>query len=278
MADHYDAVLIGAGHNSLAAALHLSARGWRVAVFERAPVAGGAIKTGEYTLPGFRHDWAAMNVSLFAGSPFFKQYGAELISHGLEFVPVSDPAKYRTPRMEDLFLHEAIPGHHFQLSLALENTALPRFRRYDANNAYVEGWALYCESLGRDLGLFADPYQYFGMLLGDMNRAIRLVVDTGMHAKGWTREQAMQFSLENQGGTPERTQAEIERYMAVPGQALGYKMGQLKIRELRARGEQQLGAKFDLRAFHDEVLGEGALPLAVLEAHLQAWFDHAAGR
>ena len=203
---------------------------------------------------------------------------ADGLRPGVFFVPVSDPAKYRTPRMEDLFLHEAIPGHHFQLSLALENTALPRFRRYDANNAYVEGWALYCESLGRDLGLFADPYQYFGMLLGDMNRAIRLVVDTGMHAKGWTREQAMQFSLENQGGTPERTQAEIERYMAMPGQALGYKMGQLKIRELRARGEQQLGAKFDLRAFHDEVLGEGALPLAVLEAHLQAWFDHAAGR
>jgi uncharacterized protein (DUF885 family) len=192
---------------------------------------------------------------------------------GVFFVPIPDPLKFRTLRMEDLFLHEAIPGHHFQLSLALENTALPRFRRYDANNAYVEGWALYTESLGSELGMFTDPYQYLGMLFGDMHRAIRLVVDTGIHAKGWTREQAMAYGAENEGGTVERQRAEIERYMAFPGQALGYKIGQLKIRELRTRGEQQLGAKFDLRAFHDEVLTEGALPLAVLEAHLQAWFD-----
>ncbi|MBI3885829.1 MAG: DUF885 domain-containing protein [Opitutae bacterium] len=193
---------------------------------------------------------------------------------GVLFVPITDPAKYRTPRMENLFLHEVIPGHHFQLSLALENTRLPRFRRYDANNAYVEGWALYTESLGRELGLYTDPYQYLGMLLGDMNRAIRLVVDTGLHAKGWTREQAMAFAAENSGGPPGNQASAIERYMAHPGQALGYKIGQLKIRELRARGEQQLGPRFDLRAFHDEILGEGALPLAVLEARLQAWFDH----
>ena len=195
---------------------------------------------------------------------------------GVFFVPITDPAKYRTPRIENLFLHEAIPGHHFQLSLALENTHLPRFRRYDANNAYVEGWALYTESLGRELGLYTDRYQYLGMLFGDMNRAIRLVVDTGLHAKGWTRAQAMAFAAENSGGPPENQASAIERYMAYPGQALGYKIGQLKIRELRTRGEQQLGAKFDLRAFHDEVLGEGALPLAVLEAHIQAWLDHAA--
>ena len=194
---------------------------------------------------------------------------------GVFFVPVTDPTKYRTPRMENLFLHEAIPGHHFQLSLALENTNLPRFRRYDANNAYVEGWALYTESLGRELGIYADPYQYLGMLFGDMNRAIRLVVDTGMHAKGWTREQAMAFAAENSGGPAENQASAIERYMANPGQALGYKIGQLKIRELRARGEQQLGAKFDLRAFHDEILSEGSLPLAVLEAHIRGWLDHA---
>ena len=195
---------------------------------------------------------------------------------GVFFVPVTDPTKYRTPRMENLFLHEAIPGHHFQLSLALENTNLPRFRRYDANNAYVEGWALYTESLGRELGIYTDPYQYLGMLFGDMNRAIRLVVDTGLHAQGWTREQAMAFAAENSGGSPEAQASAIERYMALPGQALGYKIGQLKIRELRTRAEAQLGAKFDLRAFHDEVLGEGALPLAVLEAHLQAWMDRVA--
>lgn len=196
---------------------------------------------------------------------------------GIFYVPIVDPRKFTTPRMEDLFLHEAIPGHHFQISLALENAGLPRFRRYDANNAYVEGWALYTESLGRDLGLYADPFQYFGMLLQDMHRAVRLVVDTGLHAQGWTREQALQFSVENEGGTLDKHVAEIERYMAWPGQALGYKIGQLKIRELRARGEQQLGAKFDLRGFHDEVLKEGALPLAVLEAHIQDWLAQPAG-
>ena len=194
---------------------------------------------------------------------------------GIFYVPILIPQAFRSSRMEDLFLHEAIPGHHFQLSLALEDTALPRFRRFDANNAYVEGWALYCESLGRELGMYADPYQYLGMLLGDMHRAIRLVVDTGLHAKGWTREQALAYGAENEGGPPEKQIAEIERYMAAPGQALGYKIGQLKIRELRTLAEQQLGAKFDLRAFHDQILMEGALPLAVLETRVKAWIDRA---
>ena len=122
---------------------------------------------------------------------------------GVFYVPIVDPMAFRTPRMEDLFLHEAIPGHHFQLSLALENTELPRFRRYDANNAYAEGWALYCESIGRELGMYSDPYQYLGMLLGDMHRAVRLVVDTGIHVKGWTREQALQYGAEQEGGPPQ---------------------------------------------------------------------------
>lgn len=190
---------------------------------------------------------------------------------GVFYVPILDPRNFRTPRMEDLFLHEAIPGHHFQLSLTIENTGLPKFRRYDGNNAYVEGWALYCESLGRELGLFTDPYQYLGMLLGDMHRAVRLVVDTGLHAKGWTREQALAYGAEQEGGTPDRQIAEVERYMAWPGQALGYKIGQLKIRELRTLGEKQRGTKFDLPGFHDEILREGALPLAVLDAHIRAW-------
>jgi len=192
---------------------------------------------------------------------------------GVFYVPITDPAKFRTPRMEDLFLHEAIPGHHFQISLTMESDTLPKFRRYDANNAYVEGWALYTESLGKELGLYTDPYQYLGMLFGDMHRAVRLVVDTGLHAKGWTREQALQYGAEAEGGKPEVQVAEIERYMAWPGQALGYKAGQLKIRELRARAEKQLGPKFDLPAFHDQILMEGALPLAVLDAHVQAWID-----
>ncbi len=197
---------------------------------------------------------------------------------GTFFVPIVDATKMRTPNMGELFLHEAIPGHHFQLSLAMESKTLPRFRRYDASNAFVEGWALYCESLGKDLGIYDDPYQYLGMLLGDMHRAIRLVVDTGLHAKGWTREQALAFAAEQEGGSPEDQIPEIERYMANPGQALGYKMGQLKIRELRTLGEKAQGAKFPLRAFHDEILREGALPLAVLEAHLRAWMKPPAGK
>lgn len=197
---------------------------------------------------------------------------------GTFFVPIVDATKMRTPNMGELFLHEAIPGHHFQLSLAMESATLPRFRRYDASNAFVEGWALYCESLGKDLGIYDDPYQYLGMLLGDMHRAIRLVVDTGLHAKGWTREQALAYAAEQEGGSPEEQIPEIERYMANPGQALGYKMGQLKIRELRTLGEKTMGAKFPLRAFHDEILREGALPLAVLDTHLRAWMKQPAGK
>ncbi len=192
---------------------------------------------------------------------------------GVFYVPIVDPLKFRNPRMEDLFLHEAIPGHHFQISLTTENDSLPKFRRYDGNNAYIEGWALYTETLGKELGLYRDPYQYLGMLLGDMHRAVRLVVDTGLHAKGWTREQAMQYGADAEGGTPDQQIAEIERYMSWPGQALGYKMGQLKIREIRTAAEKQLGPKFDIRAFHDAVLAEGALPLAVLEARMKAWAD-----
>jgi uncharacterized protein (DUF885 family) len=192
---------------------------------------------------------------------------------GVFYAPIPDVTKYRVLRMEDLFLHEAIPGHHFQLSLTIENTGLPKFRRYGGNNAYIEGWALYTESLGKELGLFSDPYQYLGMLIGDMHRAVRLVVDTGIHAKGWTREQAMAYAAEQEGGSPteQKNVAETERYMAIPGQALSYKLGQLKIREVRARSEKQLGAKFSLPAFHDCVLMEGALPLAVLDAHVQDW-------
>jgi uncharacterized protein (DUF885 family) len=190
---------------------------------------------------------------------------------GVFYVPIVTPQSYSTPRMENLFLHEAIPGHHFQLSLALENTALPKFRRYDSNTAYAEGWGLYAERLGAELGLYTDPYQHYGMLLGDMQRAVRLVVDTGMHAKGWSREQALAFAAENEGGKPASHIAKIERYMANPGQALSYKIGQLKLLELRSLAEKQLGAKFDIRAFHDAVLMEGALPLAVLEAHIRQW-------
>ena len=190
---------------------------------------------------------------------------------GIFYVPVPDARKYNNTRMESLFLHEAIPGHHFQVSLQQEQEALPKFRKYLYYGAYGEGWALYTESLGEELGIYTDPYQYFGMLTQEMHRAIRLVVDTGMHAKGWSREQAIKFSLENEGLSEARITAEVERYMAIPGQALSYKIGQLKILELRRKAEQTLGRKFDIRAFHDEVLKDGVLPLDILDSKMNEW-------
>jgi uncharacterized protein (DUF885 family) len=189
---------------------------------------------------------------------------------GVFYAPVRDAATYTTPQMTSLFLHEGVPGHHFQLSLAIESS-LPRFRRYTSFTAYSEGWGLYAESLGSELGVYDDPYQYLGRLLAEMHRAIRLVVDTGMHAKGWTREQAIDYAVENEGGLPSQAVPEIERYMAIPGQALAYKIGELKILELRHRAERQLGTRFDLRAFHDAVLNDGGLPLSVLEEKLNRW-------
>jgi uncharacterized protein (DUF885 family) len=168
---------------------------------------------------------------------------------GVFYAPVRDATKYNTAQMTSIFLHEALPGHHFQQSLNLE-ADLSRFRRYSYFNAFGEGWALYTEGLGKDLGVYTDAYQYLGRLTLEMHRAIRLVVDTGMHAKGWTREQAISYSLDNEGGRESDAQQEVERYMAIPGQALGYKIGELKILELRRFAEKKLGAKFDIRAFH----------------------------
>ncbi|MEM8681780.1 MAG: DUF885 domain-containing protein [Pseudomonadota bacterium] len=173
--------------------------------------------------------------------------------------------------MEALSVHEASPGHHFQVSIAQEVEALPAFRRFEFETAYVEGWGLYAESLGTELGLYTDPYQYFGSLFADIWRANRLVVDTGMHALGWTREEAIAFMQSNSPIADTDVVIEVERYIAIPGQALAYKIGQLKIRELRNRAEQQLGDQFDVRAFHDQVLTTGSLPLIVLEAHIDRW-------
>jgi uncharacterized protein (DUF885 family) len=173
--------------------------------------------------------------------------------------------------MDTLYLHEGAPGHHFQIMLAAENEALPNFMRYGGNTAYVEGWALYAETLWDELGVETDPYQRFGGLNDEMLRAMRLVVDTGLHAQGWTREQAIRYMLDNSGLPETDVTAEVERYIAIPGQALAYKVGQLKILELRARAEQALGDRFDIRAFHDEVLNTGALPLTILERKIDAW-------
>ena len=172
---------------------------------------------------------------------------------------------------ETLFLHEAIPGHHFQGSLAQENAALPAFQRFGGNTAFVEGWALYAESLGSELGMFTDPYQSYGHLNSEILRAMRLVVDTGIHARHWGRERAIAYMLDNSALSRTEVEAEVERYIAVPGQALSYKIGELTIRRLRARAEKELGSQFDVRAFHAQVLNSGALPLAVLQRKIEAW-------
>ncbi|MCE9521863.1 MAG: DUF885 domain-containing protein, partial [Alphaproteobacteria bacterium] len=172
----------------------------------------------------------------------------------------------KTWGMETLFLHEAIPGHHFQISLAQEATGLPDFMRFGGNNAYVEGWALYAEWLGRELGMFKDPYQMFGHLNDEQLRAMRLVVDTGLHAKGWTRAKAIKYMLDNSALSVTETTQEVDRYIANPGQALGYKVGQLTIRRLREEAERSLGTRFNISGFHAQVLDTGSLPLEILEA------------
>ena len=192
---------------------------------------------------------------------------------GIFYVPIPEVKKYNKYSDEALFLHEAIPGHHYQLSLQQENIELPEFLHPESMGVFVEGWALYAESLGTELGLYEDPIQYFGMLSMEMHRAIRLVVDTGIHSKGWTREQAIQYSLDNEAESEESVIAEIERYMATPGQALSYKIGQLKIRELRTKAETKLGEKFSVTAFHSQVLNSGSLPLILLEEKIDNWIN-----
>jgi uncharacterized protein (DUF885 family) len=176
--------------------------------------------------------------------------------------------------METLSLHEAAPGHHFQVAIQQELEDIPRFRRFGSGYvAYQEGWALYAESLGKDLGLFTDPYQYYGRLSDEMLRAMRLVVDTALHTRGWSRERAIQYMLDNSSMAASDAEAEVERYLAIPGQALGYKIGQLRIREIRNKAEAKLGDRFDVREFHSQVLRDGALPLKVLEAKLDRWVE-----
>ncbi|MBB1287362.1 DUF885 domain-containing protein [Flavisolibacter sp. BT320] len=192
---------------------------------------------------------------------------------GIFYFPVVDATKYHYWRMEDLFLHEAIPGHHYQLSLQIENPEIPGLQKIGAYGAYTEGWGLYAESLGSQLGLYTDPYQRLGQYYGEIHRAIRLVVDAGIHHKGWTREQAIQYSLDNEPITEANAIQEIERYIVMPGQALSYKIGELKIMEMRRKAEKVLGNKFDARAFHDEVLKDGAMPLQIFEAKMTSWIQ-----
>ena len=191
---------------------------------------------------------------------------------GIFYTPIPDATKYNvTNGFESLFLHEAIPGHHYQVSLQQENTEIPKFMRFGWFGAYGEGWAHYTETLGPEFGLYTDPYQKMGYLSDQMLRAVRLVVDTGIHTGKMTREEAIKYYLSNISDSEEGAIAAIERYMAIPGQALGYKIGSLKILELRAKYQKQLGNKFNLAKFHDEILNQGCLPLSVLERKMELW-------
>jgi uncharacterized protein (DUF885 family) len=189
---------------------------------------------------------------------------------GVFWAVVNDPAQYGSTGMVTLFLHEGQPGHHFHIAL-MQELGLPNFRKFGGNNAFTEGWALYAETLGKEMGLFDKPEDYFGHLNDEMLRAARLVVDTGMHEKGWTREQAIKYFSDTLGYSEAESRAQIERYMVWPGQALGYKIGSLKIQELRRRAESALGSKVSLPKFHEIVLGEGTLPLALLETKVDRW-------
>ncbi|HRW99928.1 MAG TPA: DUF885 domain-containing protein, partial [Cyclobacteriaceae bacterium] len=229
-------------------------------LFERAPKAGFEVRRIE----AFRERTTAANYN--AGSE-------DGTRPGVFYFPSPEPENYSIVGTENLFLHEAIPGHHYQIMLKIENKELPDFRRYLNYGAYTEGWALYTESLGKELGLYTDPYLYFGMLSSEMHRAIRLVVDAGMHSQGWTREQAIQFSKDHEAASEQSIISEIERYMGMPGQALSYKMGQLKILELRAKAEKELGDKFDIRKFHSQILDSGSLPLETLEKKINQWIE-----
>jgi uncharacterized protein (DUF885 family) len=227
-------------------------------VFSSAPIAGFDVRRTE----AFRE--ASASAEYVPGSKDGSRPGTF-------YVPIPDVTNYNKHKDEALFLHEAVPGHHYQLSLQQENKNLPEFLHPESMAVFVEGWALYAESLGKELGLYEDPYQYFGMLSMEMHRAIRLVVDTGIHALGWTREQAIQYSLDNEAEPEASVIASIERYMATPGQATAYKIGQLKIMELRRKAEAQLGDRFSLPAFHDQVLNSGSLPLVLLEEKINTW-------
>jgi uncharacterized protein (DUF885 family) len=194
---------------------------------------------------------------------------------GIFYEVVHDPAQYNYFAMEDLFIHEAIPGHHYQVAIQQE-ADIPEFRKAYWTSAFGEGWALYAESLGKELGMYTDPYQYLGRLNGEIERAVRLVVDAGIHYKGWSREKAIAYVLENQPVSSIEAEQRIERYMVTAGQAVSYKVGELKIIELRERAKKKLGNKFDIKEFHDEVLKDGCLPLIILETKINRWIENKA--
>jgi prolyl oligopeptidase len=204
---------------------------------------------------------------------YYSRPAADGSRAGIYWVNLYKPEVRPKYEIEVLSVHEAMPGHHLQIAIQQEIENMPKFRRYSGFTAFVEGWGLYSESLGYDLGLYTDPYSRFGALTYDMWRAVRLVVDTGIHYKGWTRQQAIDFFADNAAKTEYDIINEIDRYMVMPGQALAYKVGQLKIKALRTQAESTLGDRFDIRAFHDELLGAGALPLDILQQRMDAWIE-----
>ena len=227
-------------------------------LFERAPKAALEIRSIE----PIRRDTASDN---------YVPPAADGSRPGAFYTVIKDPAKYRSTKMTALFLHEGQPGHHYHMA-SQQELDLPKFRKFGWNDAYGEGWALYAEGLGRELGLYEnDPGAWLGRLLMELHRALRLVVDTGLHDKGWSREQAIAYLREKEGSAEDDARQAIERYMAWPGQALAYKVGELKILQLRERARQQLGDRFDIRAFHTQVLGDGCMPLQMLEAKIDRW-------
>ena len=192
---------------------------------------------------------------------------------GIFYVNAADIEKRPRRASEPLFLHEAVPGHHLQISLQQEAGSLPRFQRFAEYTAFVEGWALYAESLGSELGLYEEPAQYFSRLSSELFRAARLVVDVGLHAKGWSRAQAIKYLVDTAMSSETGAAMEVDRYIAVPAQALGYKIGELKISAIRSKAEKSLGAQFDIRAFHDALLSDGALPLDILQTKMDRWIE-----
>ena len=206
-----------------------------------------------------------------AGVAFYNRPAPDGSRPGIYYVNLSDMTQVLKPQIEGISYHEGAPGHHFQIALAMETQGLPKFRKFGGYGAYSEGWGLYSERLGKEMGFYQDPYSDFGRLTAEAWRAVRLVTDSGLHAKKWTREQAMQFFRENAMLSERDIQKEVERYICWPGQATSYKTGELQIRKLRAKSEKALGSKFDIREFHDAILRDGALPLDVLEQQLDGW-------